>query len=307
MAKLTPQALVQIIKESASAWVEDRAASMGAALAFYSAFSLAPLLIIAIAIAGLAFGEEAARGAITSQLSGLMGTQGASAVQTMLTASKNQPEHGILASIIAVFTLWLGATSVFVELQDDLDRIWRAKPSLDSGVINFIRTRLLSFGMILGIGFLLLVSLIVSSLLAAFTESWGHFLPSTTFLLYLINFIISFVVTTVLFAMIYKLLPNVEIDWHDVWIGSAVTALLFNIGRAAIGLYLGQSATASTYGAAGAFVVLLLWLYYSAQIFLLGAEFTWIYANRFGSRAGQTDSAATQATEAKPTLAVNEG
>ncbi|HJW27639.1 MAG TPA: YhjD/YihY/BrkB family envelope integrity protein, partial [Saprospiraceae bacterium] len=160
---------------------------------------------------------------------------------------------------------------------------------------------------ILGIGFLLLVSLIVSSLLAAFTESWGHFLPGTTFLLYLINFIISFVVTTVLFAMIYKLLPNVEIDWHDVWIGSAVTALLFNIGRAAIGLYLGQSATASTYGAAGAFVVLLLWLYYSAQIFLLGAEFTWIYANRFGSRAGQTDSAATQTTEAKPTLAVNEG
>ena len=302
MAKLTPWALVQIIKEAVSAWIEDRAASMGAALAFYSAFSLAPLLIIAIAIAGLAFGAEAARGAITGQLSGVMGTQGASAVQTMLEAS-HKPEQGIVASIIAIFTLWLGATSVFVELQDDLDRIWRAKSSLGSGVINFIRTRLLSFGMVLGIGFLLLVSLIVSSLLAAFTGSWGHYLPGTAFLLHAINFLISFGVTTVLFAMIYKLLPNVEIDWHDVWIGSAVTAFLFNIGRAAIGLYLGQSATTSTYGAAGAFVVLLLWLYYSAQIFLLGAEFTWIYANRFGSRVGQANPAHTKATEPEQTLA----
>jgi membrane protein len=274
-----------LIRESVSAWVDDYAPSMGAALAYYTLFSIAPLLLIVIAIAGFFFGAEAAQGEILAQLRGLIGDEGALAVQGLLK-SASQPGHGALATLIGVFTLVLGATTVFSELQSALDRIWRA-PALkeqSSGIWTLIRTRLLSLGMVLGIGFLLLVSLVLSAVLSALGKWWGGLFGGWEVLLQLINFVVSFAIITGLFAMIYKILPRVKIDWHDVWIGAAVTALLFTIGKFAIGLYLGKSAVASGFGAAGSFVVLLIWVYYSAQIFLLGAEFTWVYAHQHGSR-----------------------
>jgi membrane protein len=285
----------QLTKETFKRWLDDRATSMGAALAFYSAFSVAPLLIIVIAIAGMVFGEAAAQGAIVGQLKVLVGEHGAGAIQAMLEAAGRR-ESGVVATTIGLITLLIGATSAFVELQDSLDRIWRAPKRAGSGVVSFLISRILSFGLVLAIGFLLLVSLVLTTALAALTGYYGHLLPVGTTLLQVANFIASFLVVTILFAMIYKWLPNVSIAWRDVWIGSAVTALLFNVGRTAIGLYLGQSAIASAYGAAGAFVVLLLWLYYSAQVFLLGAEFTWVYANRKGSRvaAARTGAAAVR-------------
>jgi membrane protein len=277
-----------LLKESVSAWVDDYAPSMGAALAYYTLFSIAPLLLIVIAIAGFFFGAEAAQGEILTQLRGLIGDEGALAVQGLLK-SASQPGHRALATFIGVFTLVLGATTVFSELQSALDRIWRA-PALkeqSSGIWTLIRTRLLSLGMVLGIGFLLLVSLVLSAVLSALGKWWGGLFGGWEVLLQLINFVVSFAIITGLFAMIYKILPRVKIDWHDVWIGAAVTALLFTIGKFAIGLYLGKSAVASGFGAAGSFVVLLIWVYYSAQIFLLGAEFTWVYAHQHGSRTAE--------------------
>jgi membrane protein len=276
--------MLQLVKETFDRWLADRAPSMGAALAFYSAFSVAPLLIIVIAIAGMAFGEAAAQGAIVGQLRALVGEQGAGAIQAMLAAAGRR-ESGVVATTVGIVTLLIGATSAFVELQDSLDRIWEAPKRAENGIVTLFKSRVLSFGLVLAIGFLLLVSLVLTTALAAFAGYYSHLLPVGETLLQTANFIASFLVVTVLFAMIYKWLPNVSIAWRDVWIGSAVTALLFNIGRTTIGMYLGHSAVASAYGAAGTFVVLLLWLYYSAQVFLLGAEFTWVYAKRVGSRA----------------------
>lgn len=284
----------QLIKSAFSAWIDDFAPSMGAALAFYTAFSLAPLLLIVIAVAGLVFGQEAAQGSIVSELRGLIGEQGASAVQTMLK-NASSPSSGIMATVIGVITLLIGATTVFNELQDDLNRIWKVQPNNGSGFWNLIRTRLLSFGMILGIGFLLLISLVVSAMLAALGKYWGGLFGGMEFLLHLVNFAISFGVTTVLFAMIYKILPSVRLAWRDVWIGAGVTALLFSIGKFLIGLYIGKSSVASAYGAAGAFVILLLWIYYSAQIFLLGAEFTKVYASRHGTQRAASPATPLQA------------
>jgi membrane protein len=276
-----------LVKTAASSWVEDYAQSMGAALAYYTMFSIAPLLLIVIAIAGLVFGEEAARGAIFSQLQGMMGQEGATAVQGLLQ-SVNKPAAGVTATVIGAVLLLVGATTVFGELQDDLDRIWRA-PERDktSGIWGLLRTRLLSFGMILGIGFLLIVSLVVSAALAAFGEWWAPLFGGWEVLANIVNFAISFAMTTAIFAMIYKIMPRVSIAWHDVWIGAAVTSLLFTIGKFLIGLYIGKSGISSGFGAAGSLVVVLVWVYYSAQIFLMGAEFTWVYAHSFGSRKGQ--------------------
>src|SRR6476660_4968420 len=265
-----------LFKEAASRWVEDRAPSMGAALAYYTAFSLAPLLIIVIAIAGLVFGQEAAQGAIMDQIQGLLGEEGGQAIQSML-ANASDLGTGITATVIGFAALILGATTAFVELQDDLDRIWKAPPRAGSGLLNLIRSRLLSLGMVLAIGFLLAVSLVLSAAVAALGNS---LLGEAEFLLQAVTFLGSFAVITVLFAMIYKVLPNVEVAWEDVWIGAAITALLFDIGKLLIGLYIGKSSVASSFGAAGPFVVLMLWIYYSTQIFLLGAEFTNAYAHR---------------------------
>lgn len=273
-----------LLKETVSSWIDDYAPSMGAALAYYTMFSLAPLLLIVIAVAGLVFGRDAAQGEVFTQLRDLMGDEGAVAVQGLLK-SASEPATGTLAIVLGGLALFIGATTVFGELQTSLDRIWRA-PSLKtgSGIWTLIRERLLSFGMILTIGFLLLVSLVLSAALAALGKWWNPNFRGWEALLHVANFVLSFVIITVLFALIYKILPRVRIAWRDVWIGAAVTSVLFAIGKFAIGLYLGKSGIVSGFGAAGSIVLLLVWVYYSAQIFLLGAEFTWVYAHRFGSR-----------------------
>jgi membrane protein len=267
---------LSLLKQAAAAWSNDRAASMGAALAFYSAFSLAPLLIIVIAVAGMIFGVDAARGAVSAQLGALLGPVGADALEKLLVAASTEGS-GVVATVIGVAVLLVGATTVLVELQDDLDRIWEAPPRKESGLKSMLRARLLSFGLILGIGFLLVVSLIVGSTLAALAHQW-RISVSNARTLFVLDFALTIVVFTVLFAILFKWLPYVKIAWRDVWAGAILTAVLFNVGRLAIGWYLGSGATASTYAAAGSFVVLLLWLYYSAQIFLFGAEFTWVHA-----------------------------
>lgn len=283
-ARLTLPELWPLVKKSVSSWSDDYAASMGAALAYYTIFSLAPLLLIVIAIAGLIYGEDAARGAIFTQISGLVGAEGATAVQGLLR-SVNKPGESIVATIVGVCTLLLGATTVFGELQDALNRIWHAPALVDQGGLwRLLRRRLLAFGMILTIGFLLIVSLVLSAALAVVGRFLGPSFIGWEVLLHAINFAIGLGVTTFLFAMIYKFMPRVSIAWHDVWLGAAVTSLLFSIGKFGIGLYLGKSSVASGFGAAGSLAVLLVWVYYSTQVFLLGAEFTWVYANSYGSR-----------------------
>ena len=267
-----------LIKRAGLAWVEDRAPTMGAALAFYSAFALAPLLIIVIALAGTLFGSDAARDAIVRQLDGLVGGPATGAIQALLQGAEVS-RSGVLATTVGVVTMLIGATTILVELQDDLDSIWKAPKRAGSSLITMLRARILSLGMFLAIVFLLLVSLIVTGAMDAFAIYAESHLPAgTLFLLGLSNAVLSLGAVTVLFALLFKGLPNVAIAWKDVWLGAFITAVLFSIGRIAIGLYLGRSAIASAYGAAGALVVLLLWLYYSAQVFLLGAEFTCVYA-----------------------------
>jgi len=290
-----------LIKDTLSSWSDDYAPSMGAAIAYYTMFSIAPLLLIVISIAGLIFGMEAARGEIFGQLQGLMGEQGARAVQDML-ASVNQPKQGAIATVTGAVLLLVGATTVFAELQNSLDRIWRAPVrEKTSGIWNLLRTRLLSFGLILGIGFLLIVSLIFSAALSALNNLWAPLLENWKIFAQFLNFIISFALTTTAFAMIYKLMPRVHVGWPDVWVGAVITSLLFTIGKFLIGLYIGKSSVASGFGAAGSLAVMLIWVYYSAQIFLMGAEFTWVYAHTFGSRKGQPrpSTEAGGATESK--------
>ena len=284
---------VELIKESASSWSADYAQSMGAALAYYSLFSIAPLLLIVIGIAGLVFGQEAARGAIMEQLGGLIGDQSAQAVQALLQAA-DKPKTGLISTIIGFVVLAVGAMTVFSELQSALDRIWRAPArAQQSGLWQLLRSRLLSFGMILGIAFLLMVSLVLSAALAALGKWWG---PALGALAQGVDIAVSFGLVTVMFALIYRFIPRVHVAWRDVWLGAAVTSLLFAVGKFLIGLYLGKASVASSFGAAGSLVVLMVWVYYSAQIFLFGAEFTWVYAHELGSRRG----------EARPTPGVSE-
>jgi membrane protein len=278
---------VDLIKKSVTAWVDDYAPSMGAALAYYTLFSFTPLLVIAIAVAGLVFGHEAARGEIIGQIQGLIGEEGAIAVQGMLK-NASKPAHSMLAIAVSVITMIIGATTVFAELQSDLDRIWRVTvPPHESGLWHVLRTRLLSFGLVLGIGFLLLISLILSAATAALAKWLSSLIAGWEVVLVALDLSISFAITTLLFALIYKFMPRAAIAWRDVWIGAGVTAFLFAIGKFLIGLYLVKASVASGFGAAGSLVMLLLWVYYGAQIFLLGAEFTWVYANTYGSKAAQ--------------------
>jgi membrane protein len=276
--------LVDLARATVSAWQNDYAPSMGAALSYYTIFSIAPLLLIVIAIAGMVYGEDAARGAIFYQVRGLMGDAAAAALQGLL-AGAHKPAQNIAATLIGLLLLLAGATSVFGELQSALDRIWRAPEQARSGgLLQLLRTRLVSFGMIVGIGLLLIASLLASAMLATLETWWGSVFGGKQLLASALNIGLSFAVITVLFAMIYKIMPRVRIAWRDVWIGAAITSLLFTLGKYLIGLYIGRSGVTSTFGAAGSLVVILLWVYYSAQIFLLGAEFTWVYAHRFGSR-----------------------
>ncbi len=266
----------RLAQSAVRAWADDYAPSMGAALSYYALFSIAPLLLIVIGVAGYFFGDEAARGEIYGQLAGLIGADGAHAVQGLVAAAR-KPQSGVLAMVVGTALLIGGATTVFGELQNALDRIWRA-PAREKakGWWTLLRTRVLSFGMVLGIAFLLMVSLVLSAAIAALGRWWG---------LHLIDIALSFGLTTLLFAMIYKIMPRVRIAWRDVWVGAAVTAALFAIGKWAIGLYIGRSSVASAFGAAGSLVIVMVWVYYSAQIFLLGAEFTRVYAAEQGSRA----------------------
>jgi membrane protein len=281
---ITLKALWSLLHQTVLSWLDDYAPSMGAALAYYTLFSLAPLMLIVVSVGGMLFGEEAARGEIASQLVLLMGSGGARAVQDLL-ASVRQPAQGTLATVLGLALLFLGATTVFAELQNALDRIWHAPPSWRGGTwLTLVRTRLLSFGMILAIGFLLLVSLVFSAALALMGRWLEPVFGAWYALAALSNALAAFAMVTVLFALIYKLMPRVRVQWRDVWTGALFTAMLFSLGRYLIGLYIGRSGVVTGFGAAGSLVVILLWVYYSAQIFLLGAEFTWVYANRFGSR-----------------------
>jgi membrane protein len=294
-----PKQAWPLLKEATKAWSEDYAPSMGAALSYYTLFSIAPLLLIVIAVAGWFFGDEAVRGELTGALQGLMGEEGAKAIEGLL-ASVSRTKEGAIASVVGVFVLLIGATTVFGELQNDLDRIWRAPVrERAKGWWRLLRSRLLSLGMILGIAFLLMVSLVIDAVVSALGKMWDA--GSLQVLAHALNTIVAFGLTTTVFAMIYKLIPRAKIAWHDVWVGAAVTAVLFAVGKFLIGLYIGRSAVASTFGAAGSLVVMMIWVYYSAQIFLLGAEFTWVFAHMHGSRRGQPrPGPAPLATDTEP-------
>jgi membrane protein len=268
-------------RDSIEGWMRHQAARTGAALAFYTVFSLAPVLILSIAIAGFFFGEPAARGEIVEQIRNLIGTMGASAVEAILE-NAGRPGAGLIATLVSVATLLIGANTALAELKCGLDQIWEVPPEKRQGFWYFIRTRMLSVGLILALGFLLLVSLAISAGLTALQHFWGGEALLSVVVGWL-NIAVSFALVVALFGTIYKVLPSVRVAWRDVLIGALVTALLFTIGKFVIGAYLGNSGLPSTYGAAGSVVLLLVWVYYSAQIFLLGAEFTRSYAYQLGS------------------------
>jgi len=294
-----PRALARLFGDAARNWIADYAQSMGAALAFYTVFSIAPLLLIVIAIAGFFFGEEAARGEIYGQLQGMLGTHGALAVQDLLESAGRRADS-VPAALFGALLLFIGATSVFAELQDALDRIWRVpQRQRSAGLWGLLRARLLSFGMILGIGFLLIVSLAFSAALRAISRWWDPDSGSFATFSGLTEIGLSFVLVAAVFALIYKTMPHAHIAWRDVAIGSAVTAALFLLGKGLIGLYIGGSGITTLFGAAASLIVVLLWVYYSAQIFLFGAEFTWVYTHRHGSRKGRLGSADADARRAR--------
>jgi membrane protein len=272
-----------LAKQAFTAWSDDEAASMGAALAFYTLFSMAPLLLLVISLAGLVIGTDTARDLINNQLTTLLGEKGASGVQAVLQAADDKAE-GLFAATVSFLTLVVGATTVFAELRRDLDRIWKTQKKESGGLWQLIAARVWSFGLVLTIGFLLMVSLALSATVTALGSYFASYLPGAPVILRSLEFLVSFLVITGLFAMIYKILPSTRIEWRDVWIGAAVTSLLFWIGKYLIGLYIAKSAVASPFGAAGTLVVVIVWVYYSAQIFFLGAEFTRAYALQRGSR-----------------------
>jgi len=282
--KLNFKKIWEFIKEVFEKWIDDKAPKLGAALSFYTIFSLAPLLIIVISVAGFIFGPNAARGELVWQIEGLIGKEGGEVVQTTLK-NTNDPESGIIAIVISFITLVIGSTVVFVELQESLDMIWRVKPKPGRNIFKgLFLDRVQSFTLVVATGFLLLVSLIISAGLSALSNFVNEkFIAIPIYILDIVNLVISLGVIFLLFAMIYKVLPDVDIGWKDVWIGALVTAVLFVLGKYLIGIYIGSSSLSSTYGAAGSLVIFLLWIYYSAQILFLGVEFTYIYTIRFGS------------------------
>lgn len=274
--------LYHVMKCAVSEWMRHRASSKGAALAFYTAFSIAPILVLVIAVAGFFWGAEAAQGQLLTELKGLMGAQGAEAIQLVLKGAQNK-ESGIWATIIATLLLIVGATTVFAELKDSLDEIWNTPPATGAGWWILLRTRLLSFGLILVLAFLLMVSLVVSAGLAVVENFVGGLWKDATVILSWVAWLISFSVIAILFGVIYKLLPSIKLSWRDVIIGAIGTAAMFALGKFLIGLYIGNSGVANSFGAAGSMIALLLWVYYSAQIFFLGAEFARQYALQLGS------------------------
>ena len=310
--------LPAILKLAYQGWKEDRASRLSAALAYYTIFSLAPLLVIVIAITGLIWEADVVRTQLLNQIQSLVGAEGATFVADLITNTGSQTE-GIVATIIGIITLLFGALGVFNELHNSLNIIWEVEEEKPKGFLQTIKKvvidRLLSFTMILGIGFLLLVSLVVSAGLSATQETIGNAIPLSEFLLQIVNTIISIAVITVLFALMYKFLPDAEIAWRDVWVGAFITSIFFSLGKTAIGLYLGNSAVASSFGAAGSLILLLVWIYYSAQILFFGAELTQVYANRYGSKivpegeekTAQPESKGTKDLRGQPLLPVRSG
>jgi membrane protein len=278
-----------VVRDTVSEWIRHNASSLGAALAFYTLFSIAPILVIAMAVAGSIFGPHVAETHVLDQMRGLLGDAGAAAVQSLLASAHKSGLKGIAAAI-GVITLLVGATSVFGELQNTLDYIWKSSQKDGVAWWRILRSRILSIGLILGVGFLLMVSLLASAALAALGAWLGAFMVQWSVILPAVDLVLSLGLTTALFALIYKYVPREQIAWGDVWIGGLVTACLFSVGKLLIGQYLGRSSLSSAYGAAGSIMVLLLWIYYSAQIFLLGAEFTHVFTYRLGSRSGLAHS-----------------
>ena len=271
------------LREVVQEWSNDNAITLGAALAYYTIFSLAPLLVLAIALAGLVFGRAAAQGEIVAQMQGVLGPAGAELIESMIERA-SEPASGVLATVISLVTMFFGASGVFGQLQGSLNRIWGADTQRRRGVRGHFQRRAASFSMILGIGFLLLVSLALSALISGLHRVIDEYLTVPSELLSLVNLGVSFLIVTALFAMIFKLLPDARIEWRDVWLGAVATALLFTVGKSLLGLYLGRAGVTSVYGAAGSLVLVLLWVYYSSQLLFLGAEFTEVYSRRYGSR-----------------------
>jgi len=282
---------LDLLKEAAWDWFDDSAPTLGAAVAYYTVFSLAPLFVIAVFIAGLVFGQEAAQGQIFVQLRALIGETSAAAMEDVVESANSQPKTGVFATIVGFVVLIVGASGVFAQMQASLNAIWRVEPKPGRGIWGLLQDRILSFGFILVVGFLLLISLILTAIIAFIGTWFGGFLPGVETLIQILNAILSLAIITLLFAMIFKFLPDVKIAWRDVWIGALITAGLFTAGKEILGLYLGKSGVASSYGAAGSLIVLLLWVYYSAQIVFFGAEFTKAYANKFGSRVVPAENA----------------
>jgi membrane protein len=294
----SPRELGGLLRTTFNEWMGDKVPQLGAALAFYTLLSLPPILVIAISLAALAFGEEAARGRIIEQIQDLVGKEGATAIQNMI-ASAHRPGIGSIAALIGLATLLFAASGVFSQLQDSMNTIWEVQPKPGRGIWGTITDRFLSFVMVLGSGFLLLVSLLLSAIVSAFIHYAEGVVPALGSALLLGDFVVSFVVFTLLFALIFRVLPDVQIAWRDVWVGSILTTVLFMAGRAVLGVYFARGTFGSTYGAAASIVILLTWVYYSAQILFFGAEFTKAYADRFGSRIVPTPNAEPVTQEAR--------
>jgi membrane protein len=292
---MNAKAIWPLLKETYNEWSEDKAPRLGAALAYYTVFSIAPILVIAMAVAGWVFGNQASQSYVQQEVAATFGSDSGKAIQTMVEHA-NKGNTSVIATILGVIVLLFGASGVFGQLQDALNTVWKVEPKPGRGIWGIIKDRFLSFTMVLGICFLLLVSLAVSAVLAAL-GTYTQALPGGAVLWEGVNSLVSFLVITLLFAMMYRFLPDAKIAWGDVWLGAAVTAVLFTLGKFLIGLYLGTSGVASAYGAVGSLVVLLLWVYYSSQIFLFGAEFTRVYANRFGSRVVPAENAVSVTEE----------
>ncbi|MAU12739.1 MAG: ribonuclease BN [Anaerolineaceae bacterium] len=288
-----------LFKTTFQEWSEDNVPRLAAALAYYTAFSIAPMLIVVIAIVGLVYGEQAVEGEIVSQIQSAVGQDAAAVVQDIIK-NAYQGGGGVISTIISVGALLLGALGVFDQLQMALNKIWDASPDTTSGWWLIVRRKLISFGMILVIGFLLLVSLLASAFIATLNVYVANLLPSVQIASFIINTVFSFVLTTVLFALIFRFVPDAEIDWSEVWVGATLTTVLFTIGRMVLSTYLANSSVASVYGAAGSFLVILLWVYYSAQIVLFGAEFTQVYARRQRKKAIEGDDIVVGATPSSP-------
>jgi len=293
------KAILEILKETYADWNEDKAPRLGAALAYYTVFAMAPMLVVVMAVIGLMFDKAGAEEMIIKQIHTFIDDPKVAEMIHEMIENSSKNNSGIWPTVIGIVTALFGAAGLFGQLQDALNTIWEVAPKPGLGFMAMLKNRFLSFTMVLGTGFLLLVSFVLSAALAAMGEFMGNYLPVPEAVLHVINFIVSFGVITLLFAMIYKVLPDVEIGWHDVWMGAAMTSLLFTIGKFALGLYLGKSGATSAYGAAGSLVLILLWIYYAAQILFFGAEFTQVYATKYGSRIKPSPNAVPVTEEAR--------